>query len=640
MKRHLQRATEAGLGQKINVAAYRHIAIAISRRWVRPSSAFTDKETIDDGDEIADDQATHSPFTAGAVYAREMQELPGSMASRRQQFRTASVDWHRFLGFGSSIRDEVQRGVKRKGDPFQAHSKRACIEREQRVKHMDVAEEMAWMMGQNVSLRSVQGEALSAIKNGEGKIVVVMPTGAGKSMLFMLPAFVGVGGVTVVVVPFVTLRHDMKGRSEKVGVSVGEWDGKRSMDGKSIVFVTPEAAMREGFQTFLHRLRQTERLDRIVIDECHTILGDQGGFREGLTRLGALVSAHTQMLLLTATLPPSDEAQLMSRMFWKADEVTMVRTSTVRPNIEYSVVVGRPEFEDQMRQLVEFIQPVIDAAGKAVIMCNDIERIKAIVEAAPFPCEPFHKKITEQVRNETFERFRAGGVPVLVATSVFGTGIDIPDVRLIVHITEPDNMREYGQESGRCGRDGRTSRAVVIRQSRPRDARVRAYTDGGGCRRVHLDGYLDGDTTRTQCREGEVACDWCQAQESQRQAPPRRYAPTARMVAASTQMAYGTPPATQRSVACTLSPQSQPQLQSQLQSQTSPSAFRRLERIERERMQPDERRLEQSQDRRVWHEDLRERLNRWKNVCVMCHSRGENSGHTINRCRLEDSITA
>jgi superfamily II DNA helicase RecQ len=78
------------------------------------------------------------------------------------------------------------------------------------------------MIGQNVSLRSVQGEALSAIKNGEGKIVVVMPTGAGKSMLFMLLAFIGVRGITMVVVPFVTLRYDMKGRSEKVGVSVGE----------------------------------------------------------------------------------------------------------------------------------------------------------------------------------------------------------------------------------------------------------------------------------------------------------------------------------------------------------------------------------------------------------------------------------
>ena len=105
-------------------------------------------------------------------------------------------------------------------------------------------------------------------------MIVVMPTGASKSVLFILPASVGTGSVTIVVVPFVTLRHDMRGRSEKLGVSVGEWDSKRSIDSKSIVFVTPEAAMRKRFQTFLHRLKQTERLDRIVIDECHTMLGD------------------------------------------------------------------------------------------------------------------------------------------------------------------------------------------------------------------------------------------------------------------------------------------------------------------------------------------------------------------------------
>jgi hypothetical protein len=72
-----------------------------------------------------------------------MQELLRSIASCRQQFRTASIDWHQFLRFGSSIRDKVQRGVKRKEDPFQVHSKRACIEQEQQVKHIDVAEEMA-----------------------------------------------------------------------------------------------------------------------------------------------------------------------------------------------------------------------------------------------------------------------------------------------------------------------------------------------------------------------------------------------------------------------------------------------------------------------------------------------------------------
>ena len=87
---------------------------------------------------------------------------------------------------------------------------------------MNIAKEMAWMMGEDVLLQSAQGEALLAIKNRERKIVVVMPTGASKSILFMLPASVGVGSVTVVVVLFVTLRHNMKGRSEKAGVPVGK----------------------------------------------------------------------------------------------------------------------------------------------------------------------------------------------------------------------------------------------------------------------------------------------------------------------------------------------------------------------------------------------------------------------------------
>lgn len=86
---------------------------------------------------------------------------------------------------------------------------------------MDAAADAAWMMRQPMTLRSVQSEGLQAIQRGDSKIVVVMPTGAGKSMLFMLPAFIGVGGVTIVIVPFLPLRREMERRSSALNISVG-----------------------------------------------------------------------------------------------------------------------------------------------------------------------------------------------------------------------------------------------------------------------------------------------------------------------------------------------------------------------------------------------------------------------------------
>jgi hypothetical protein len=100
MKHELQRVSEAGLGQSINVAGYRQIAITISRRWIRKGVESAADEHHDDSDwlqddpsgEIVDEQATHSLHVAGAVYARDTQELAGATASRRQQFRAISVD--------------------------------------------------------------------------------------------------------------------------------------------------------------------------------------------------------------------------------------------------------------------------------------------------------------------------------------------------------------------------------------------------------------------------------------------------------------------------------------------------------------------------------------------------------------------
>jgi hypothetical protein len=249
----------------------------------------TTDEQHDDGDwlqddpsgEIADEQATHSPHVAGAVYARDAQELAGATASRRQQFRAVSVDWHRFLGFQSTEQAKKE-GLKRKRCPFEDEAEEARTERQVALRRMDAVAEFQWMMRKKVTMRSVQGEAMHAIQQGESPIVVVMPTGSGKSVLFMLPAFVQVGGVTIVVVPLKTLRADMVVRCREVNIRCAVWEHGHAVDGASIVLVTPEKAVSPAFGTFISRVRQTQRLDRVVIDECHVILNDRWDFRQEL----------------------------------------------------------------------------------------------------------------------------------------------------------------------------------------------------------------------------------------------------------------------------------------------------------------------------------------------------------------------
>ncbi|KAK5748126.1 hypothetical protein LTS12_021818 [Elasticomyces elasticus] len=116
------------------------------------------------------------------------------------------------------------------------------------------------------------GMAIQAIQREDSQIVTVMPTAAGKSMLFMLPAFVKPRGVTIVVVPLKGIRTDMIYRCEQLGIRWAAWEERASVDGASIVLVLPEKAVLPEFSTFIKRLKRLQSLDRIVIDESHIVL--------------------------------------------------------------------------------------------------------------------------------------------------------------------------------------------------------------------------------------------------------------------------------------------------------------------------------------------------------------------------------
>jgi superfamily II DNA helicase RecQ len=155
------------------------------------------------------------------VYARGIIEQAGAVADKRQQFRTSSTDWHRFLGFQAD--KEHEKGYrKRKRAPFESEADEARVDRWSWLRKMDTAAQLQQMMGKKAEFRGVQKEAIDAIVAGKSPVVAVMPTGAGKSLLFMLPAWAEQGGTTVVVVPLIALREDMMRRCTKLGISCAE----------------------------------------------------------------------------------------------------------------------------------------------------------------------------------------------------------------------------------------------------------------------------------------------------------------------------------------------------------------------------------------------------------------------------------
>jgi hypothetical protein len=174
MSKAMRRLSVVGLGADMGLRAYRDLAIAISRRYLRPREAFQRDEDDEDGDRdedieavTADRQAGHTPHVAGTVYARGIMERSGEVASKREQFRGSSVTWHRFLGFQLGPDDEegamMNRNRKRARAPFEEEYEEARIERHKRLRRMDVQETLREVMGEQAQFRGIQEPALKTI---------------------------------------------------------------------------------------------------------------------------------------------------------------------------------------------------------------------------------------------------------------------------------------------------------------------------------------------------------------------------------------------------------------------------------------------------------------------------------------------
>ncbi|KAG7405148.1 ATP-dependent DNA helicase Q5 [Fusarium oxysporum f. sp. rapae] len=296
VRRIIQRHSRRLLGVVLSISSWRQIAIAIARRYLH--DAF--KESTLDGDDEDDDlddnpvdlQAGHGTHVAGMIYARELQQGLFSTASMRDKFRAVSRQWHRLFEFQDSEEGGVMAAIRRKRAPYDTEQEHNQMQRFRRLQQVDIAGQLRQIMGPSAAFRGQQEAVIRAIIRGESPIIQIAGTGKGKSMSFLLPAYCANdnGGTTIVIIPLISLRDDLHRRCEKSEIRTYIWNSREGHQMAPIVFVTPESAVTKGFSDFINRLQAQSALDRVVVDECHTILDSTHRFRPQMIELGQVLN--------------------------------------------------------------------------------------------------------------------------------------------------------------------------------------------------------------------------------------------------------------------------------------------------------------------------------------------------------------
>ncbi|WP_405145144.1 RecQ family ATP-dependent DNA helicase [Sphaerisporangium sp. NBC_01403] len=332
-------------------------------------------------------------------------------------------------------------------------------------------------------LRPGQQEAMEHLLAGRD-VLVVMPTGSGKSAVYQIPALL-LDGPTVVVSPLIALQRDqVAGLAEAnaggaVAVNSAQSDGTSDASFDQIragaaefVFLSPEQLAKP---EVIDRLRAA-RPSLIAIDEAHCVSAWGHDFRPDYLRLGQAIErlGHPPVVALTATAAPLVRDDILTSL--GLPDARQVVRGFDRPNIDLEVrrFVGK---EAKRRALIE------DAASRPglglvyVATRRAADDYAAALRDAGRRAEAYHAGMKAADRHRVHELFRDDGLDVVVATSAFGMGIDKPDVRYVLHSDPPESPDSYYQEIGRAGRDREPASAVLF--YRPEDLGIRRFFAGG-----------------------------------------------------------------------------------------------------------------------------------------------------------------
>ncbi len=384
--------------------------------------------------------------------------------------------------------------------------------------------------------RSPQQEVIEQVCSGED-VFLVMPTGGGKSLCYQIPALQR-DGLAIIVSPLISLMKDQVDALNANGVAAACFNSSLTGDEARLVSRQMESGELNLLYVAPERLMQPEFLQRIsslklalfAIDEAHCISQWGHDFRPDYVQIGRLRGLFPQVpiVAMTATADPETRKDIIRQLGIESAKVHVAGFD--RPNITYSVIPKNKPFN----QLTSFLSGRQGEAG--IIYALSRKRVEEVAEKlrlAGFAASAYHAGLPDEERRRVQDAFRRDDLRIVVATVAFGMGIDKPNVRFVVHYDMPKSVESYYQETGRAGRDGLPSEALMLFgmgdvmtarsliENSDNAERVRielqklnamvAYAEALTCRRRALLAYF-GDLQHHDCDN----CDICND-------PPQRF---------------------------------------------------------------------------------------------------------------------
>ena len=332
------------------------------------------------------------------------------------------------------------------------------------------------------TFRPGQQELLEAALRGRDALGL-LPTGAGKSLTYQLPALF-LPKAVVVVSPLLSLMKDQQEKAQAARIEVAKLDSTLTTGeeretaeeiangANDLIYVTPERLENPEYLDLL----RTRGVSLFVVDEAHCVSQWGHDFRPAYLALPDAIRAleRPPILALTATATRQVVEDIVRQLGMSSAEI--VNLGIERPNLRYEVlrtVNGAAKRESLLRVLRE-------EKGSGIVYAatiRTVEDLHRFLVANSIDAGRYHGKLPTREREQVQESFMSGGTRVMVATSAFGMGVDKPDIRFVVHWNFPDSLETYLQEVGRAGRDGKPARAILL--YRLEDKRVQSFFLGG-----------------------------------------------------------------------------------------------------------------------------------------------------------------